>query len=135
MVSSNQYSKFPISPSDIGQSYVRLFLVLLLFFWSYFNEGKPSLDRFPSNPVLAIGTGYIIYSCLFLLLSYRLQRSTSIAEHWFHIKRVIGLVGDLVTVALLIFLAGEYGLAVYPVYITIIVGHGKCRKPIAHRQE
>jgi len=43
---------------------------------------------------------------------------------WFHVKRIIGLLGDLISCALYLFLAGEYGLAIYPVYITIIVGYG-----------
>ena len=40
------------------------------------------------------------------------------------VKRVFGLLVDLISCALFILLAGEYALAIYPVYVTIIIGYG-----------
>lgn len=121
---NSEQSKSFIAPSDIGQSYVRIVIVFLLFLWAYFNEGTPAIDRLFSHLILKIGVAYVVYSFAFLILSYWLERQKSISDVWFHIKRVVCLVVDLTPCGLYILLAGEYGLAIYPVYVTIIVGYG-----------
>jgi two-component system, sensor histidine kinase RpfC len=113
-----------ISPSDIGQSYVRLAILSALAIWAFIEEDPQSSSEVISNPVLISFTLYIAYSILFLLLSYRWARRPPHWAGWFHVKRIIGLLGDLVCCALYLFLAGEYSLAIYPVYVTIIVGYG-----------
>jgi len=67
---------------------------------------------------------YFGYCLLFLWLSYYLSDGQKVSPIWFRVKRVTGLLVDLISCGLYIFLSGEYGLAVYPLYVTIIVGYG-----------
>lgn len=113
-----------ISPSDIGQSYVRLIIVSAIIIWTFVNEAPNSIGAVFSNPMLMIMPLYFAYCLSFLLLSYRLASSSVVSSGWFHVKRVVGLFGDLISCGLYIFLAGEYGLAIYPVYVTAVVGYG-----------
>ncbi len=113
-----------ISPSDIGQSYVRIVVVTGLGIWAYVNELPKSAADIYSNPILSSHALYLAYCLLFLLVSYRMVSAPFRWGGWFHVKRVVGLFGDLISCGLYIFWAGEYGLAIYPVYVTIIVGYG-----------
>lgn len=113
-----------VSPSDIGQSYVRLLIVGLIIVGTLINELPLSYSDYLSNPMLVAFPFYFIYCIIFLALSYWIEsrgRNDSVIAH---IKRVVGLIVDLVSCALFINLAGTYGLAIYPVYVTIIVGYG-----------
>lgn len=120
---SNPSPRF-ISPSDVGQSYVRLFLVSAIIVWTFVNESPDSIGAVFSNPMLLSMPLYLAYCLAFLLLSYRWAENAPVRGEWFHVKRVAGLFVDLISCGLYIFLAGEYGLAIYPVYVTIIVGYG-----------
>lgn len=113
-----------VEPSDIGQSLVRLVLVSAIIVWSLYNERPDSIAAFVSDPLLLSFPFYLIYSVGFLALSYWFERRGRTETFWSHVKRVIGLLVDLVSCAVYMFLAGEYALAIYPVYITIVVGYG-----------
>jgi two-component system, sensor histidine kinase RpfC len=117
-------SKNFISPSDIGQSYVRIVVVAVIIVWTFANEAPSTIADVKSNGMLLAMPPYFIYCCLFLLLSYWFDKNEFIWGGWIHLKRVIGLFVDLISCGLYIFLSGEYGLAVYPFYVTVIVGYG-----------
>ncbi len=113
-----------ITPSDVGQSYVRIAVVSAIIIWTFANEAPRSIGAVFSNPLLLSMPIYFVYCLSFLLLSYRLADGRRMSDIWFHVKRVVGLFGDLISCGLYILLAGEYGLAIYPIYVTIIVGYG-----------
>ncbi|MFT4562685.1 MAG: two-component system sensor histidine kinase RpfC [Gammaproteobacteria bacterium] len=117
-------SKSFISPSDIGQSYVRIGVVAVIIVWTFANEAPKSFADVKSNGMLLAMPPYFIYCCLFLFASYWFDKNEPEWPGWIHFKRVIGLFVDLISCGLYIFLSGEYGLAVYPLYVTIIVGYG-----------
>lgn len=113
-----------VSPSDIGQSYVRLIIVGLIIVWTLFNELPLSVGDYLSNPMLVAFPFYFLYCCIFLGVSYWMERRAKYGTIASHIKRVIGLIVDLVSCALYIDIANNYGVAIYPVCVTIIVGYG-----------
>lgn len=113
-----------VSPSDIGQSYVRLLIVGLIIIWTLFNELPLSYSDYLSNPMLVAFPFYFIYCVVFLALSYWVEYRSKSRTILAHIKRIIGLIVDLVSCALYMDLADRYGLAIYPVYVTVIVGYG-----------
>lgn len=113
-----------VSPSDIGQSYVRIIIVGLIIVWTVFNELPLSYADYLSNPMLVAFPFYFIYCFLFLAISYWMEHGAKNDTIIAHIKRIFGLVVDVVSCALYIDLADGYGLAIYPVCVTIIVGYG-----------
>ena len=113
-----------ISPSDIGQSYVRVGIVSVIIIWTYVNENPSSIDDVLGNPMLAAMPAYFLYCLGFLVLSLKLEGIELGWNGWRHLKRIVGLFVDLISCGLYIMLAGDYGLAIYPVYVTIIVGYG-----------
>jgi len=120
----NEPSSNFISPSDVGQSYVRIVVVGVIIIWTFVNESVTSVDAFQSNGMVFAMPFYFGYCLLFLWLSYYLSDGQKVSPIWFRVKRVTGLLVDLISCGLYIFLSGEYGLAVYPLYVTIIVGYG-----------
>jgi len=113
-----------VSPSDIGQSYVRLVIVTTIIIWTLANEPPRSVELYFANPLLASFPFYLAFCLVFLGLSYWIEGSPLKDSVWAHIKRVTGLLVDLISCALYLLLAGDYGLAIYPVYVTIVVGYG-----------
>lgn len=113
-----------ITPSDVGQSCVRVVIVVGLYVWALYNEGIQKLSDIDSSLVTYIGTGYVIYSIAFLVLSIWMEHRSSQPLFVIHLKRVSSLIADLAIVALFLFLAGDYALVAYPIFVTIIVGYG-----------
>lgn len=119
-----QMTRPRVSPSDIGQSYVRLIIVGLIIVWTIFNESPLSYADYLSNPMLVAFPFYFMYCLLFLSISYWMERRGENETTQAHIKRIFGLVVDLVSCALYIDLADSYGIAIYPICVTVIVGYG-----------
>ena len=117
-------SKPYVAPSDIGQAYVRLVIVCLIIAWAVAHERPTSYEEFVADPMLATFPFYVLFCLAYLWSSYWFKKHNLEHTALAHVKRVFGLLVDLISCALFILLAGEYALAIYPVYVTIIIGYG-----------
>lgn len=124
MEASNRTPESNINPSDVGQSIVRVVIVVGLYIWALYNEGVHSYGEIESSPVTYIGTGYVLYSFMFLFLSLWMEHRSTQSRFTLHLKRVSSLLVDLAIVALFLFLGGDYALVAYPVFVTIVIGYG-----------
>jgi len=113
-----------ISPSDIGQAYVRVLVVGALGIWILLNEKPESIGSLVQINVVLCCAGYFIFSVLFLFVSLRLNNANAQHQRWIHLKRTISLFADLVSCGIFLVMAGSYGPSIYPVYIIIVVGYG-----------
>ena len=124
MKASNLTPESTINPSDVGQSIVRVAIVVGLYIWALHNEGVGSFSGIRTSPVTYIGTGYVLYSFLFLLLSVWMERRPAQSPFVLHLKRVFSLFVDLAIVALFLLLGSDYALVAYPIFVTIVIGYG-----------
>ena len=124
MEASNLTPGSNINPSDVGQSIVRVVVVVGLYIWALYNEEVQTLGDITSSPVTYIGTGYVIYSFIFLFLSIWMEHRATPLPFATHLKRISSLFVDLAIVALFLVLGGDYALVAYPIFVTIVVGYG-----------
>lgn len=113
---------FQVKPSDYGQSVFRIILVTLVLAWtSLSSDFAKGLE---SDPVL---TFTIFYWLVALVLHcwtvyFLLRRSPS--RRWFNATRIFSAITDVIAASSYTALAGNAGVVLYPVFLTISIGYG-----------
>lgn len=99
-------------------------MIFSFFVWVLFNEPYTLRIETFTDPLFRLLVIAVIYACLSLFYAKYFLPNQKLPYENAKTIRYLGILGDITACTGAVYLAGPFGLLIYPVFITIVIGYG-----------